>query len=139
MRMRTSWTTAGFAITVAMFALEPPTAAAQSSSVFGSSPFDRYDAPALVHNFGGGAARSLEQEFQSDLYVLGAFDGRRSVDRYDRAATERAQPWRLYGRLGPMYFQNQMDAPAQGMQFTWRRTGPSLGGRVYIGIHRTFD
>ena len=138
MRMRTSWTTAGCAITVALLALAPRVAAAQSNSVFGPNPFDRYDTPALVQNFTGGTVRSLEHEFQADLYVLGAFDGRRSVDRYDRAEVERVQPWRLYGRLGPMHFQNQMDAPTQGMQFSWRRTGPSLGGRVYIGIHRTF-
>ena len=139
MHMRTSWITAGCAIIVALLALAPRTAAAQSNPVFGSNPFDRYDTPALVQNFTGGTVRSLEHEFQADLYVLGAFDGRRSVDRYDRAEVERAQPWRLYGRLGPMHFQNQMDAPTQGLQFSWRRTGPSLVGRVYIGIHRTFD
>ena len=137
--MRTSWTAAGCAITVALLALAPRTAAAQSPPGFGSNPFDRYDTPAPVQNFTGGTVRSLEDTFQADLYVLGAFDGRRSVDRYQRSETERAQPWRLYGRLGPMYFQNQMDAPAQGLQFSWRRTGPNLGGRIYIGIHRTFD
>jgi hypothetical protein len=137
--MCTSWTLAGCAITVALLALAPCTAAAQAGSVFGSNPFDRHDTPALVQNLTGGTLRSLEHEFQADLYVLGAFDGRRSVDRYDRAEVERARPWRLYGRLGPMHFQNEMAAPAQGMQFSWRRTGPSLGGRVYIGIHRTFD
>jgi len=131
--MRTSWTAAGCAITVALLALAPRTAAAQSN------PFDRYDAPALVQNFTGGTVRSLEQDFQADLYVLGAFDGRRSVDRYARTETERPQPWTVYGRLGPMHFQNQTEAPSQGLQFSWRRTGPSLGGRVYIGIHRTFD
>ena len=133
MRIRTSWTAAGCAITVALLALAPRTAAAQSN------PFDRYDTPALVQNFTGGTVRSLDEEFRADLYVLGAFDGRRSVDRYQRSETERAQPWKLYGRLGPMHFMNQMDAPSQGMQFSWRRTGPSLGGRIYIGIHRTFD
>jgi hypothetical protein len=133
MRMRTSWTVAGCAITVAALALVPRTAAAQSN------PFDRDDAPARVQNFTGGTLRSLEHEFRADLFVLGAFDGRRSVDRYDRAAAERAQPWKLYGRLGPMHFQNQVEPPTQGMQFSWRRTGPNLGGRVYIGIHRTFD
>jgi hypothetical protein len=114
---------------VAMLAAAPRMAAAQSNSAFGSSPFD---------NFAGGTVRSLEHRFQADLYVLGAFDGRRSVDRFDRAEVERPQPWMFYGRLGPMYFQNQMDAPTQGTQFSWRRTGPGLGGRVYIGIHRTF-
>jgi hypothetical protein len=137
--MRNSWTAAGCAITVALLALVPRTAAAQFNPAFGSNPFDRYDAPSLVHNFTGGTVRSLEHEFQADLYVLGAFDGRRSVDRFDRAEAQRAQPWKLYGRLGPMHFQNRLEPMAQGMQFSWRRTGPSLGGRVYIGIHRTFD
>lgn len=142
--MWTSWTAAGCGIIVGLLALAPRTAAAQSNPAFGSSPFDRYDAPALVHNFTGGTVRSFEQEFQADLYVLGAFDGRRSVDRFERADVERPQPWKLYGRLGPMYFQNMLE-PSQGMRYTqglqlnWRRTGPSLGGRLYIGIHKTFD
>jgi hypothetical protein len=131
MRMRTS--TAGCAIIVGLLALAPRTAAAQSN------PFDRYDAPPFVHNFTGGTVRTLEHEFQADLYVLGAFDGRRRVDRFDRAAVERPQPWRFYGRLGPMHFQNQLVPQSSGLQFGFRRTGPSLGGRVYIGIHRTFD
>jgi hypothetical protein len=139
MRMRTSWTAAGCAITVALLALAPRTAAAQFNN-----PFDRNDAPFLVQNFTGGTVRSLEHEFQADLYVLGAFDGRRSVDRFQRSELERAQPWKLYGRLGPMHFQNMLEPQAsrlqytQGLQFSWRRTGPSLGGRVYVGIHRTF-
>jgi hypothetical protein len=123
---------------VAMLAAAPRTAAAQFNAAFGSNPFDRNDAPALVHNFTGGTLRSLEHEFQADLYVLGAFDGRRSVDRFERAELERPQPWKFYGRLGPMHFQNRFEPAAQGLQFSWRRTGPSLGGRVYIGIHRTF-
>jgi hypothetical protein len=118
---------------VALVALAPRTAAAQSN------PFDRYDAPPLVNNFTGGTVRSLEDAFQADLYVLGAFDGRRRVDRFDPAQVERPQPWKFYGRLGPMHFQNRLEPVAQGLQFSWRRTGPNLTGRVYIGIHRTFD
>ena len=126
MRMRTSWTVSGWAITVALLAFLPLAAAAQSNPAFGSNPFDRYDAPALVHNFTGGTVRSLEQEFQADLYVLGAFDGRRSVDRYQRSEAERAQPWRLYGRLGPMHFQNQMETSGvRRSPCTW----PSTRGR----------
>jgi hypothetical protein len=110
---------------VTLLAFVPRTAAAQSS-------------PPLVHNFSGETVRSLEQEFQADLYVLGAFDGKRRVDRFDRAATERAQPWKFYGRLGPMHFQNALE-PDQGTHFSLRRTGPNLTGRLYVGIHRTFD
>jgi hypothetical protein len=137
--MRKSRETASCGIIMALLALAPRVAAAQSNSAFGSNPFDRYDAPALVHNFTGGTVRSLEQEFQADLYVLGAFDGRRSVDRYARSEEERAQPWKFYGRLGPMHFLNELAPRSQGFQFSFRRQGPNLVGRVYIGIHRTFD
>jgi hypothetical protein len=75
---------------------------------------------------------------QADLYALGAFSGRKSVDRYERSEVERAQPWQLYGRLGPMYFQNRLYSSDSGVQLGFRRTGPNLGGRIYIGIHRTF-
>lgn len=124
---------AGCAVILALLALWSNLAAAQSN------PFDRYDAPPLVNNFMGGTVRGLEQEFQADLYVLGAFDGRRSVDRYTPSDEERAQPWKFYGRLGPMYFQNELQR-SQGFQFSFRRQGnPSLGSRAYIGIYRTFD
>lgn len=129
--MRTS--TAGCAIIVTLLALAPRTAAAQPN------PFDRHDAPSTVHNFTGGTLRSLEQQFQADLYVLGAFSGKKRIDRFDRATLERPQPWKFYGRLGPMHFYNQLEPTPQGFQFSLRRQGPSLGGRVYIGIHRTFD
>ncbi len=114
-------------------ALAPRTAAAQSN------PFDRYDAPALVQNFTGGTLRSVEDEFRADLYVLDAFNGRRRVDRFDRGEVERPQPLRFYGRLGPMYFHNQLEPRPRGFQFSFRRQGPNLGGRIYIGIHKTFD
>jgi hypothetical protein len=135
--MRDLWhmgsSAAGWAVILAVSVLWSHLAAAQSN------PFDRYDAPALVNNFMGGTVRGLEQEFQADLYVLGAFDGRRSVDRYDGSDEERAQPWKFYGRLGPMYFQNELQR-SQGFQFSFRRQGnPSLGSRAYIGIYRTFD
>jgi hypothetical protein len=131
--MREAITATGSAIFVALLVLGPRAAAAQSN------PFDRADAPAMVQNFTGGTVRSLESEFQADLYVLEAFNGKRRVDRFDRARLERPEPWKFYGRLGPLNFQNQLEPQPQGFQFSFRRTGPSLTGRVYIGIHRTFD
>jgi hypothetical protein len=142
--MRDLWqigsSAAGWAVILTVFAFWSHLAAAQSHPALGSNPMDRYDAPPLVNNFMGGTVRSLEEGFQADLYVLGAFDGRRSVDRYTRADEERAQPWKFYGRLGPMYFQNQLESGSQGFQFSFRRQGnPNLGSRAYIGIYRTFD
>lgn len=133
MRIRTSWTLAGGAIIAALLALAPRTAAAQFN------PFDRPDAPPHVHNFSGGTLRdSLEREFQADLYVMGSFAGARRIDRFEQATTERPQPWKFYGRLGPMHFHNELER-SHGLQFSFRRQGPNLGGRIYIGIHKTFD
>ena len=69
----------------------------------------------------------------------GAFSGRKSVDRYERSEIERPQPWQFYGRLGPLNFVNRFDSSDSGVQFRFSRTGPSLTGRIYFGIHRTFN
>ena len=126
---------AGGAIIVALLALAPRTAAAQLN------PFDRPDAPAHVHNFNGGTLRdSLEREFQADLYVMGSFAGARRIDRFEQAVIERPQPWKFYGRVGIFNFQREIEPQYnQGLRFSFRRTGPRLTGRVYIGVHRTFD
>jgi len=126
--MQMPFKAAGFAILTVLLALAPRAALAQAN------PFDRPDAPDFVANFTG-AQRALEQEFSADL----AFTGQRRVDRFDIKKLERPQPWKLYGRLGPINFQNQLEPVPQGVQFSWRRTGPGLGGRVYFGITKTFD
>jgi hypothetical protein len=132
------WTAAVCGIIAMLFALAPRVAAAQFNPGFGSNPFDRDNAPALALSFGGGSVRSFERDMQADLNALGAFSGRKSVDRFERSEVERPQPWQLYGRLGPMFFQNRLYSSDSGMQFSFRGTGPSLGGRIYIGIHRTY-
>jgi hypothetical protein len=133
--MRESLTAAGWAIIVAVLVLAPLAAAAQSLS----NPFDRNDAPALVQNFGGGPAHNLNREFELDLYALYGFGGKQRVDRFARATLERPMPWKFYGRIGPLNFQNQLEPQPQGFRFSFQRTGPSLTGRVYFGITRTFD
>jgi hypothetical protein len=136
--MERVWTATVCGIIAMLLALAPRVAAAQSNAGFGSNPFDRDDAPALALSFGGGSVRGFERDMQADLYALGAFSGRKSVDRFERSEVERPQPWQLYGRLGPMYFQNRLDSADSGVQMSFRRAGPSLGGRIYIGIHRTW-
>jgi hypothetical protein len=136
--MERVWTAAVCGIIAMLLALAPRVAAAQFNPGSSSNPFDRDAAPALALSFGGGSVRSFERDMQADLYALGAFSGRKSVDRYERVEAERPQPWQFYGRLGPMYFQNRLYSSDSGMQFSFRGTGPSLGGRIYIGIHSTF-
>jgi hypothetical protein len=133
------WTAAICGIIAMLFTLVPRVAAAQSNPGFGSNPFERDNAPALALSFGGGQVRAFERDMQADLYALGAFSGRKSVDRYERAEVERPQPWQFYGRLGPINFLNRFDSSDPGVQLSFRRTGPSLNGRIYIGIHRTFN
>src|ERR1700704_6583989 len=103
--MRESLTAAGWALIVAVLVLAPLAAAAQSFS----NPFDRNDAPALVQNFGGGPAHNLNREFELDLYALYGFGGKQRVDRFARATLERPMPWKFYGRIGPLNFQNQLE------------------------------
>lgn len=126
-------TATGFTFILALLALVPRVAAAQSS------PFDRPDAPALVSGFGSGGVQLLEQEFRSDLYALGVFAGKRRLDQFDSAGLERPSPWTVYGRLGPINFQNQMQYGSNA-QFSFRKQGPTIGGgRVYFGLYKTFD
>ena len=136
--MERVWTAAVCGIIAMLFALAPRVAAAQFNPGFGSNPFDRDAAPALALSFGGGSVRAFERDMQDDLYALGAFSGRKSVDRYERVEAERPTPWQFYGRVGPINFLNRLDSNDSGVQLIFRRTGPSLGGRIYIGIHRTF-
>jgi len=136
--MERVWTAAVCGIIVMLLALAPRVAAAQFNPSFGSNPFDRDAAPPIALSFGGGSVRAFERDMQDDLYALGAFSGRKSVDRYERSEVERPTPWQFYGRLGPINFLNRFDSSDSGVQLSFRRTGPSLGGRIYIGIHRTW-
>jgi hypothetical protein len=80
--------------------------------------------------------RALDREHEMDLQALDAFAGTQRADGL--RSLERQQLWTLYGRLGLVNFQNQLHPDSSGMQFSWRRTGPQLGGKIYLGIHRRF-
>jgi hypothetical protein len=70
-----------------------------------------------------------------DLQALAAFDERRA----ERSGPlERSERWRLYGRFGLLNFQNELDPSGGGVQVSWRRAGPALGTKIYVGIHRRF-
>jgi hypothetical protein len=92
--------------------------------------------PAHLLGFSPSAPRAFEQEREMDLQALNAYVGKR------RAAgprpVERAGHWTLYGGLGLVNFHNQLDPGGEGVKFSWRRSGPGLGGRIHLGIHRRF-
>ena len=70
-----------------------------------------------------------------DLQALDAF-GERRAERF--GPLERSEGWRLYGRFGLLNFQNEPDPNGSGIRVSWRRTGPALGTKIYVGIHRRF-
>jgi hypothetical protein len=94
-------------------------------------------APPHVLGFSPPAVRALDQEHAMDLQALDAFSGKRRGTE-GLSPLERPEPWTLYGRLGLLNFQNQLAPDSSGTQLSLRRTGPGLGGRIYIGIRRRF-
>jgi hypothetical protein len=40
--------------------------------------------------------------------------------------------------LGIVNFQTRLEPDGGGLRFDWRRTGPGLGGRIYVGMQRRF-
>jgi hypothetical protein len=73
-----------------------------------------------------------------ELHGVDLFGGKRRVDPFDRSLEQRPQAWTLFGRLGVINYQNQLDRDSGG-QFTLKRSGPGIGGtRIYVGIRRRF-
>jgi len=83
--------------------------------------------------------QELAIEFD-EVHGFDAFGGKRRVDPFDRSLEQRPQAWTLFGRLGVINYQNQLDRDSgSGGQFTLKRSGPSIGGtRIYVGIRRRF-
>jgi hypothetical protein len=75
-----------------------------------------------------------------DPHGADMFGGKRRVDPLDRSLEQRPQAWMLFGRLGVIHYQNQLDRDdGSGGQITLRRSGPSVGGaRISFGIWRRF-
>ncbi len=75
-----------------------------------------------------------------ELHGVDMFGGKRRVDPLDRSLEQRPQAWTLFGRLGVINYQNQLDRDSgSGGQFTLKRSGPSIGGtRISFGLRRRF-
>jgi len=109
-------------------------AAAQAYSPAAFQPISE----ATPHQFGlaSSAVESLVRENEMDLRALDAFGRKPRTGRVH--APDRSGPWTIYGRIGFMNMVNKLDGDSAGTQFSLQRTGPGLGGKVYIGIHRRF-
>ena len=75
-----------------------------------------------------------------ELHGVDMFGGKRRVDPFERSLEQRPQAWTLFGRLGVINYQNQLDRDSgSGGQFTLKRSGPSVGGtRISFGLRRRF-
>lgn len=78
----------------------------------------------------------VEQEREMDLQAINSYVGKRRAAGFN--AAQRPERWTLFGRLGPMNFTNQLDGDGSGVQFTLRRNGHGVSGRIYVGLHRRF-
>lgn len=96
-------------------------------------------APVLALGLSPAQVRNLNVELDEDLRALDAFSGVRGANRLSPSLVRPGQ-WILYGRLGVLNFRNRMDeVDPEGvgrLRFSFRRSGPKLTGRVYLGIHR---
>jgi len=105
-----------------------------------SPSLDYADLPPYTLSSSQSVIRALNHEREADLQMLSTFDGKkRSTDRSSRSSRvlDRQGSWAVYGRLGLLNFRNELQSESD-MQFTWRKTGPRLGGKIYVGIHRRF-
>ncbi len=75
-----------------------------------------------------------------ELHGVDLFGGKRRVDPFDRSLEQRPQAWTLFGRLGVINYQNQLDRDSgSGGQLTLKRSGPGIGGtRISFGLRRRF-
>jgi hypothetical protein len=102
---------------------------------------ERPQAPSLAMSMSPSAIDALNYELNTDFRELDAFGGRRhGVDKFGASGgSVRPRPWTVYGRFGLVNFQNRFEEQRLAeTSITWRRTGPSLTGRYYIGIHKQF-
>ena len=68
------------------------------------------------------------------------FGGKRGVDPFERSLEQRSQAWTLFGRLGVIQYQNQLDRDSdRGGEITLKRSSPGIGGaRISFGLRRRF-
>ena len=104
-----------------------------AAQAYHPASLDRFEqAPPHVLAHSPSSIRALGHDM--DLQALDAF-GERRAERF--SPLERSERWRLYGRFGLLNFQNEPDRDG-GIRVSWRRTGPALGARIYVGIYRRF-
>lgn len=92
--------------------------------------------PSLLFGLSPGAIHELEGD--RDVLAFQVFGGGRRLDRLSVSnGIDRPGPWVLYGRFYLLNFQNQL-TEEPGTSIGFRRTGPNIAGRIYVGIRKRF-
>jgi hypothetical protein len=80
----------------------------------------------------------FDSERNGDIFAFEVFGGHRRLDQFNVSnSIDRPGPWVFYGRFYVLNFQNQL-ADDSGIRVGFGRTGPSIAGRIYIGIRKRF-
>src|SRR6185503_14463254 len=80
----------------------------------------------------------FDSERGGDIFAFEVFGGHRRLDRFSVSnAIDRPGPWVFYGRFYVLNFQNPLNEDS-GIRVGFGRTGPSIAGRIYIGIRKRF-
>jgi hypothetical protein len=82
----------------------------------------------------------FDSERGGDIFAFEVFGGHRRLDQFNVSnAIDRPGPWVFYGRFYLLNFQNQLNSSEDaGIRIGFGRTGPSIAGRIYIGIRKRF-
>ena len=108
---------------------------------------EAFDSGSATHPLAMGLSPQTVQALNSqfdrdqDLFAFEVFGSGRRLDRLTvNNGLDRPGPWVLYGRFYVLNFQNQLATTEEsGIRIGFGRTGPSLGGRIYVGIRKRFD
>jgi hypothetical protein len=93
-------------------------------------------APSLLLGLSPGAIQELNRD--QDVLAFQVFGGGRRLDRLSVGnGIDRPGPWVLYGRFYLLNFQNQL-TEEPGVSVGFKRTGPTISGRIYVGIRKRF-
>ncbi len=110
-----------------------------SAQMYRPDPLDRASIPhPLAMGLSPQSIDVFDSERGGDLFAFEVFGGHRRLDQFNvNNGIDRPGPWVFYGRFYVLNFQNQL-AEDTGIRIGFGRTGPSIAGRIYIGIRKRF-
>ena len=111
-----------------------------SAQMYRPDPLDRASIPhPLAMGLSPQSIDVFDSERGGDLFAFEVFGGHRRLDQFNVSnGIDRPGPWVFYGRFYVLNFQNQLANEDTGIRIGFGRTGPSIAGRIYIGIRKRF-